>query len=56
LPGQRLLQAVLKVPRGIQVQLGVGEKGGIEEGKALNVIPMGMPQQEVEAQRPLRRA
>jgi hypothetical protein len=49
LPGESFLQAMLEVPRGIEMQFSVREEGGIEEGEALDVIPMGMADTEMQA-------
>ncbi len=51
LPGHRLFQAALEAEGGVDVQLGPGHEGGDEEGKALDVIPVRVTDEEVEAGR-----
>src|SRR5207245_2628526 len=51
LPGNGVLQAAMKAHGGVDVQLGVGQEGRAKERETLNVIPMGMPDEEVKAER-----
>jgi hypothetical protein len=40
---------MLEVPRGIEMQFSVREEDGIEKGETLDVIPMRMTSQEMQA-------
>ncbi len=51
LPGHRLFQPALKAERRVDVQLGARHERRDEEGKALDVIPVGVPDQEMQARR-----
>ena len=50
LPGKGVLHAAMEARVGVDVQLGVGVEGGAEEREALDVVPMGMPDEEVDAE------
>jgi hypothetical protein len=49
LPGHRLLEALLEPERRVHVELGPGQERGDEERKALDVIPMGVADEQVQA-------
>src|SRR5436309_7306354 len=51
LPGHRLLEAPLEAARRVDVQLGPGQERGDEEREALDVVPMGVADEEVESHR-----
>jgi hypothetical protein len=51
LPGHRLLEALLEPERRVHVQLGAGNERGHEERKALDVVPVGVADEEVQPQR-----
>ena len=48
LTGHRLFETALEADRRVDVQLGAGQERGDEEGKALDVIPVGVADEEVE--------
>ena len=50
LPGNGVLHAAMEAGVGVDVQLGVGVESRTEERKALDVVPMGMPDEEVDAE------
>src|SRR5439155_1033181 len=51
LPGHRLFQPALKAERRVDVQLGARHERRDEEGKALDVVPVGVPDEEMQARR-----
>jgi len=51
LPRHRLLEAPLEAEGRVDVQLGAGQKGGDEERKALDVVPVRVADEEVESHR-----
>src|SRR3989442_6599417 len=50
LPGNGVLHAAMEARLGVDVQRGVGVEGRAEERKALDVLPLGMPDEEVDAE------
>src|SRR5207249_1665068 len=50
LPGDGVLHAAMEAGVGVDVQLGVGVEGRAEERKALDMVPMGMPDEKVDAE------
>ncbi len=51
LPGHGLLEAALKADRRVDVQLGARQERGDEEGKALDMVPVGVADEQVQANR-----
>ena len=55
LPGHRFLEAALEAERRVDVQLRARQEGGDEEGEALDVVPVGVADEEVQAHGPRHR-
>ena len=51
LPRHRFLEVVLEADRGVDVQLGAGDEGRHEERKALDVVPVRVPDEEMQLER-----
>ena len=49
---QRILKTALKADRRVDIQLRFRESGGREKGKAVDMIPVGVPYQQVNPPNP----